>query len=190
MDALAKLPDIFHATEAYALGMTPLQLKTATDSGELERRMRGVYKKAESEDLGEWTTYQVLSKGLKCRFAVCLLSALSYYGLSDQILDDAWILIDNKSAIRHKGVQFLRSRNPMWDIGITNIDGIAFTTIERTIVDCLVHQRKVSPNEAHGALVKAIRTSKAKVWDIANVAESMGSAKRIAKFLEPFLYAD
>ena len=189
MNTLAKLPDIFHATEAYALGVTPAQLKTAADSGDLERRMRGVYKKVGSEDLGEWTTYEVLSKGLKCRFAVCLLSALSYYGLSDQILNDAWILIDNKSAIRHKGVQFLRSRNPMWDIGITNIDGIPFTTIERTIVDCLTHQRKVNPNEAYGALVKALRTNKVKVWDIAKVADSMGSAKKIEKYLEPFLYA-
>ncbi len=48
-----KLPDIFHATDAYAVGVTPADLKEATEDGELERRMRGVYKKSHAEDLWE-----------------------------------------------------------------------------------------------------------------------------------------
>lgn len=188
MKSFEKLPDIFHATDAYALGFTPADLKAGVEEGHFERRMRGVYKKSHVEDLGEWTNYEVLAKGIKTKFAVCLLSALNYYGLTDQILEESWILIDNSSSIRHKGVKFFRSRNPMWDIGIVDIEGIPFTSLERTLVECLVHQYKVSPNEAHGALVKALHQGKTKPWDLANVAEKMGYTRKINKYLEPFIY--
>ena len=124
-----KLPNIFHATDAYAVGVTPADLKAATDDGALERRMRGVYKKSRAEDLGEWTNYEVLAKGLKNQFAICLFSALSHYGLTDQILEESWVMIDNNSAIHHTGVRFFRSRKPMWDIGIVDVDGIHFTIL-------------------------------------------------------------
>ena len=184
-----KLSDIFHATDAYAVGVTPADLKEAADAGELERRMRGVYKKSLAEDLGEWTNYEVLAKGLKSRFAICLLSALSHYGLTDQILEESWVMIDNNSAIHHNGVRFFRSRKPMWDIGIVDVDGIPFTSLERTLVECLVHKKKVSPNEAHSALIKALQGKKVKPWDVARIAEKMGHTQKIAKYLEPFLYA-
>lgn len=184
-----KLPDIFHATDAYAVGITPADLKKSTDDGELERRMRGVYKKSHAEDLGEWTNYEVLAKGLKNPFAICLLSALSHYGLTDQILEECWVMIDNDSVIHHKGVRFFRSRKPMWDVGIIDIDGISFTSLERTLVECLVHQKRVSPNEAYSALIKALREKKTQPWDVARVAEQMGHIQKIKKYLEPFLYA-
>jgi predicted transcriptional regulator of viral defense system len=184
-----KLTDIFHATEAYAVGVTPADLKEATDDGELERRMRGVYKKTDAEDLGEWTNYEVLAKGLKGRFAICLLSALSHYGLTDQILEESWVMIDNNCTIHHNGVRFFRSRKPMWDIGIVVVEGIPFTSLERTLVECLVHKKRVSFNEAHSALIKALRGKKIKPWDITRVAEQMGHTQKIAKYLEPFIYA-
>ncbi len=183
------LPDIFHATDAYAVGVTPADLIAATEDGELERRMRGVYKKSAAQDLGEWTNYEVLAKGIKSQFAICLLSALSYYGLTDQILEESWVMIDNTNTIRHRGVRFFRSRKPLWEIGIIDVDGIPFTSLERTLVECLVHRRKVSPTEAHGAFLKALQQKKTTLWKVSQVAEQMGYIKKIRKYLEPFLYA-
>ncbi|MFK7873618.1 MAG: hypothetical protein AB8C84_10730 [Oligoflexales bacterium] len=151
--------------------------------------MRGVYKKSHSEDLGEWTNYEILAKGLKKNFAVCLLSALSHYGLTDQILEDSWILVSNNSAIRHKGVRFFRSRNPMWNIQVVNVEGIPFTTLDRTLVECLVHQSAVSPNGAYGALVKALNQGLTKPGSLLETAKEMKYAQKIEKYLEPFIYA-
>ncbi len=189
MNIFDKLPNIFHSTDAYAIGITPTDLKEAADRGELERRMRGVYKKSGTEDLGEWTNYEVLAKGLKNRFAVCLLSALSYYGLTDQILEESWILIDNNSTIHHSRVRFFRSRKPMWNIGIVDVDGILFTSLERTLVECIVHQKKVSPNEAYSALIKAFREKRTTPWDVAKIAAQLGHTMKTKKYLEPFLHA-
>lgn len=183
------LPDIFSASEAYNLAITPTDLRVATFNGHLERPMRGVYKKSDTEDLGEWTRYEVISKGLKCRYAVCLLSALSYHQLTDQIVDDVWILIDHSSAIHHNGIRFLRKREPMWDIGIECVDGVFITDINRTLVESIIYKSKISPNEAYSALSTAIKHNKTKPWDIMKTAKSMGVVERIEKYMEPFIYA-
>jgi predicted transcriptional regulator of viral defense system len=185
---LNKLPDIFSASEAYSLAITPTDLKVATCNGDIERLMRGVYKKSNVQDLGEWTRFEVISKGLKCKYAICLLSALSYHQLTDQIVDDVWVLIDHSSAIRHTGIRFLRKRDPMWDRGIECMDGIYITDINRTLVESIIYKSKLGPNETYSALLNAINHNKTKPWDIMKMAKSMGVVERIEKYMEPFIY--
>ena len=43
---------------------------------------------------------------------VCLISALSYYDLTDQFMDEVWLAIPNeKGNLNRQGVRFVRLRN-------------------------------------------------------------------------------
>ncbi len=119
--------------------------------------------------------------------AICLTSALSYYRLTDIVVTKPWILVDHTTTSRSKIIQLFRKRNPMWDIGIEDIDGIRITSVERTIVESIAYRNTLTGYEGIYALRKAIFQHKVNLQDLMKIARQLGYTKRVDSVLEAYL---
>jgi hypothetical protein len=59
--------------------------------------------------------------------AVCLLSALAFHGLTDEIPKKVWLLVPENKHSAHRDIRLLRSRNPHWKMGIDAQNGYRIT---------------------------------------------------------------
>ena len=140
MEELERKP-FFTTKEAEAKGVSRRMLSYYVEKGVFERIGRGVYRgtrfqEDESQDmkwLGLATAANQVNKGV-----ICLLSALIYYELSDDFMDEYWIAIPhNHSKAAIPNTRIIRMRNI--ELGVKEIE-LAGTKVkifdrERTIVD-------------------------------------------------------
>jgi predicted transcriptional regulator of viral defense system len=72
----------------------------------------------------------------------------------------------------------------MWKIGIIKEDGYQVTSIERTLVDCLIHKKLIGSSVAIEAIKEALSSKKTKLADIIKVAKKMKVYHRIELIIE------
>ncbi len=158
--------------------------KKQIEAGELERVTKGIY--VDPKDLMdiEGDFYRAT---LICgkNSAICLGSALQYYGLSERLSGKTVIMVPYESApSRNKRLRIVRTRNPHWRVGITKLPRFKITTVERSIVDAFRYWRLIGINEAIYALKTALKerqTSKTKIYDM---AQTLKAQKVILPYLE------
>src|SRR5690349_12111188 len=109
---LEKLPDIFTSNDALKNGLTPYLLSKLVVAGQVEKVERGVYRKAEAEDLGEWTGFVEASKKVRQRNAICLVSALVYHKIAEVIPKTVWLLVDINTRSSKSGITLFRRKDP------------------------------------------------------------------------------
>lgn len=160
------------------------QTKKQIASGELEKVTRGVYAKTEDLMDIEGDFYRAT---LICgkTSAICLGSALQYYGLSERLSGKTIVMVPYESTpARNKRVRVVRSRNPRWRIGVQKMPRFKITTVERSIVDAFRYWRLTGINEAIYALKVALKerqTTKTKIYDM---AKSLNCKKVLLPYLE------
>lgn len=153
-------------------------------SGEVVRVGQGVYAKPEDLDGIEGDFYRAT---LLCgkQSVICLLSALQYYGLSEQMFGGVWILLPYASYVpRKKFIRAVRSRRPHWKIGVVSTSRYKITSIERSVVDAFRYHRLIGISVAVYALKTALhekQTTKNKIYDM---AKKLGADKIIVPYLE------
>lgn len=196
-----KLPNKpFSTKEAISLGISKNTLSRMVEMGLIQRMSRGIYQvsdtalevtiksKKGSSKKGAYTEVEkdYISATLKCGFpsAICLLSALEYYNLTDEITNRTWMMVPDPKRIRSDAIKLVRSRNPKWDIGIHKTKDYWITTIERTLIDCVVFKRIVGQQVALSALRLAISDRKIKLSTLYELARSMGVARLIKPYIE------
>jgi len=193
-----KLPNKpFSTREAMALGISKISLTRMVKSGVLERMSRGVYQVTDVYfDIGgklisKKVAYTDLEKDyisatLRCGSpsAICLLSALEYYNLTDEVPGRVWMMAPESKRVRSDAIKVIRCRNPQWNIGIRKNKNYWITTIERTLIDSIVYKRIVGQQVALSALKLAIREKKIKLGTLYDLARSMGVAKSIKPYIE------
>lgn len=160
------------------------KLAEKLSSGELVRVGKGIYAKpADLEGIEGDFHRATLLCGKKS--TICLLSALNFYGLSEQLFGGVWVLVPYTSyAPRKKFLRVIRSRSPHWRIGIRSTPRYKITNIERSIVDAFRYQRLIGVSTAIYALKTALtenQTTKTKIYDM---AKKLGAAKHILPYLE------
>ncbi len=190
MKELEKLPDFFTPKEASTRGVTPYMLSKMLSEGLLEKADRGVYKKSEAVDLGEWTGFVAASKKVGHQNAICLLSALVYHKLAEAVPTTVWLLVDFNVRSTKEGITVFRRRDPHWNIGILKDGPILVTDLERTLVECLVFKDKVGYNETFYALKKALNRNNpmTRASLVLDRAKALGAEHLIQKSMEPFIY--
>lgn len=118
--------------------------------------------------------------------AICLGSALQYYGLSERLSGKTTILVPHESSPPRNGrVRAIRSRKPLWKVGIEKMPRFKITTVERSVIDAFRYARLIGINEAIYALKMALKerqTTKSKLYD-------MACALKAQKVLLPYLEA-
>ncbi len=174
----------FSTQEALSHGLSKVSLTRMVVSGLLERPSRGVYRASNAEEnLGE-APYQVATLRCGLPSAVCLLSALEHYHLTDQIPKQTWMLVPDTKRVVSSDLKLIRSRNPQWEIGIRKNKKYWITTLERTLVDCLLYRSMIGSQVALAGLKTAIQEKKIKLGSLYDMAKQMGVIHRISPYLE------
>lgn len=130
---------VFTAEESREAGIPSRMLAHFCKKGVIERISRGVYRGESTEiDIDfRWEDLALVAMSIP-KGVICLISALCYYGLTDQIMREFWIAVPHasKSPKRTK-THIVRMRN--MELGQTEIT-IGATRLkifdkERTVVD-------------------------------------------------------
>lgn len=130
---------VFTTEEAQDAGIPSRMLAHFCKKGLIERISRGIYKggMAQMDIDFRWEDLAFVSMSIP-NGVICLISALCYYSLTDQIMREFWIAVPHasKSPKRHK-TRIIRMRNI--ELGQTEITlGTTHLRIfdkERTVVD-------------------------------------------------------
>lgn len=188
MDIL--LPEIlknrpFSAKEAKECGITRYQINQLLKSDTIHLIERGIYRYGESDYSIEeqFKTATIKAGKPSC---VCLLSALIYHDLCDEILDKIWIMVPQKKRISDNQLRVYRSSKPYWNIGIIIHRDFSITTVERTIVDCLIKKNWLGYPIAIEGLRRALNQKKIKLDEIYKVAKLLKVDSRIIPYIEAF----
>jgi predicted transcriptional regulator of viral defense system len=185
MRKLKKLPKgPFSYKKARSSGLSKHTLRKLVKKGQIERISRGVYQIAEHDDGSMENAYRAATLRCELPSCVCLLSALEYYNLTDQIAKKVWMLVPVSKRIRSRDLKLIRTREPKWNIGIQKTKYYWITSMERTLIDCLLQKRMVGSQVALAALKRAIAEKKVKLGELYDTAKLIGVEHRVKPYIE------
>ncbi|MGE3757062.1 MAG: type IV toxin-antitoxin system AbiEi family antitoxin domain-containing protein [Pseudobdellovibrionaceae bacterium] len=175
--------DPFSLDDIKRLGITDFELNKLLKEEAIYRLSRGVYVLA-GTDLSDEALFRSATLRIEGPSAVCLLSALAFYGLTDHIPKKVWLLVPENKHTTHKDIRPLRSRKPQWKVGIERNVGFNITNIERSIIDALVMKRILGVQIGVGALKSALKEKKTTLGKILKMAKLLGVDHRIMIYIE------
>lgn len=168
---------VFTAAEARSAGIPSRMLAHFCKKGLIERVTRGVYKgsQAKTEIDFQWEDLALMAMGIP-NGVICLLSALCYYGLTDQIMRQFWIAIPHASKRPQRPkTRIIRMRNI--ELGQTEIQlGTARLKIfdkERTVVDSFRYLNKEIAIKALQAYLRQTGSAKPNLNKLLKYAKTL-----------------
>ncbi len=177
-------------SEAIARGMTRYKLYSLRDKGIIEQVTRGVYRLSELPSIGN---PDLVTVSLRYPDAViCLISALSYHGITTQIPHEVCIAVSRNSRIHklnHSPLRVYKFSNNSFQSGIEEhqIDGVSVRiyTPEKTLADCFKYRNKIGMD----VVLEALKLYKARRKF--NLTELFKYARicRVEKIMRPYLEA-
>jgi predicted transcriptional regulator of viral defense system len=180
---------IVRLVEFRSAGVTAATVSRMVRDGEVVRLARGLYQLPDapldtSHSLAE--AAKRLPKGV-----VCLVSALAFHGLTDQLPKQVWIAIGKKDwAPKPRGtpIRILRFTEGLLAESVEThvIEGVSVKVFgpAKTVADCFRHRSKVGLSIAIEGLQEALRQRKATPGEIARQAERGGISTVIRPYLE------
>ncbi len=185
---LLKLPQSlksypFSFREAKDVGFTFYELKKLIQAGVIEQVARGIYR-VPQPDYSEEDQFRVATLQVGSPSAICLVSALSFYGITDVIAKRVWLLVPNSKRIKAKDVRLIRARDPLWDVEITQHVGYCVTSLERTLAESLVYSRMIGGQTGIQSLKQAIQEKKTSLSKVFDVAVKLKVNHRILPYIE------
>ena len=187
--ALLEEHGIMRLAELRSAGVTAATVSRMTRAGEVIRLARGLYQLPDapfdsSHSLAE--AAKRLPKGV-----VCLVSALAFHGLTDQLPKKVWMAIGKKDwAPKPDGmpIRVIRFTESLLAQSVEThvIEGVPVKVfgVAKTIADCFRHRNKVGLSVAIEGLQEALRQRKASPAEIARHAERGGISTVIRPYLE------
>lgn len=130
---------MFTVAEATKHGISRQLLAYYTKKGVLERMHPGIYRSTAHEPLVDFEWESLLEAAMTVPDGViCLISALCYYRLTDQVMRESWIAVPHQQrAPKRLNTRFVRMRN--LSLGITQMMlgeySVRIFDRERCIVD-------------------------------------------------------
>lgn len=180
---------ILRLVELREAGVTAATMSRMERAGEVIRLSRGVYQLPDAEldpnhSLAE--AAKQVPKGV-----ICLVSALAFHGLTDQLPPRVWMAIGAKDwAPQRDGtpVRIVRFTDVLMKEGFEKhvIEGVEVKVFgtARTVADCFRHRSKVGLPVAIEGLQEALRQRKATPAEIARQADKRGVLTVIRPYLE------
>lgn len=176
------------ASDLINAGFYKALIGDALDSKQIERLSRGIYSLAEIPDIQHpdlVTVSFLIPKGV-----ICLISALSFHEVTDEIPHYTDVAIPAQSrakAINNIPVRYYRFSKETWKAGIEehDIDGhkIRVYSLAKTIADCFRFRNKIGMNIAREALKVSVtekKTSPKKIMHYAKIC-------RVDRIMKPML---
>ncbi len=175
--------------ELRSAGVTSATVSRMERAGEVVRLARGLYQLPDapldaSHSLAE--AAKRLPKGV-----VCLVSALAFHGLTDQLPKKVWMAIGKKDwAPKSEGmpIRVVRFTESLLTetVDMHVIEGVPVKVfgVAKTVADCFRHRSKIGLSIAIEGLQEALRQRKATPAEISRQAERGGVSTVIRPYLE------
>jgi predicted transcriptional regulator of viral defense system len=177
----------FTSAEARTRGVTAATLAHYVSVGDLSRVGRGVYKGSNAPAVEDFRWEDLVETVKRAKdAAICLVSALAFYELTEEKPRQHWIAIRHDTGHHHPpSTKVVRMRN--FDLGKTTakIGAVTFPIFyrERTIVDSF---RFLSRETAIKALKAALKKKGSEKINLERLQEY---AKKLRVDIEPYLLA-
>lgn len=170
-------------------GVTAATMSRMERAGQIIRLSRGVYQLPDA-DLDPNHSLAEAAKRIP-RGVVCLVSALAFHDLTDQLPPRVWMAIGTKDwAPRRDGspLRIVRFTDSLLSEGFEThvIEGVPVKVygVAKTVADCFRHRSKVGLSVAIEGLQEALRQRKATPAEIVRQAEKGGVSTVIRPYLE------
>lgn len=177
------------ANELRAIGVAATTISRAVEDGDVIRVSRGLYQLPDKE-VDSALALAEASKRVP-KGTVCMISALAYHGLTDQIPRKVWMAIGAKDwlpTIDYPPLRIVRFRPPNLDYGIEThwISGVAVPiySVVKSLADAFRSPKLLDRSVAIECLRNAIKQRKATPAAIAEAAQHTGAWNKIRRYLE------
>lgn len=178
---------VFSSAEGRAAGIPPRMLAYFCSKGQIERVSRGMYKIKTLDFASEFEWEDLVITALSIpNGVICLISALCYYGLTDEIMREFWIAIPHATTSpTRENAHIVRMRNISFGQITIKIGSqkLKIFDRERTVVDSF---RYLDKETSLKALQAYLKTSKDKKPDIDKL---LRYAKKLRVDLIPYISA-
>lgn len=183
---------ILRLAELRAAGVTAATISRMERGGEVIRLARGLYQHPDASVHLHHSMAEVAKRAP--RGVVCLITALTFHGITLQLPSRVWLAIGQKDwAPRHNGVRIRVSRftERLLSQGVEThmIEGVPVKVfgVAKTVADCFRHRNKVGLSVALEALREAIYQRKATPGEIGEQAIAGGVWNVMQPYLEAIL---
>ena len=180
---------IVRLSEFKDAGITAATISRMVEDGDVIRLARGLYQLPDAP----LDAHHSLAEAAKRvpKGVVCLVSALAFHGLTDQLPRAVWMAIGTKDWSPKEGsppIKIVRFTYKLLtdDVVTVQIEGVPVKIfgVAKTIADCFRHRRTVGQSVALEGLQEALRQRKATPAEIARHAERGGVATVMRPYLE------
>jgi predicted transcriptional regulator of viral defense system len=185
---LAQGKALLRPSDAVARGHSRLYLAQLAQRGLVHKVSRGLYALPQRKASEFASLAEVASKHPQA--LVCLLSALTFHGLTTQAPFEVWIAVDNKARAPQMPYPPLRiarfSGSALTEgVELHNIEGVPVkvTSVPKTIADCFKYRNKIGLDVAMEALKEAWnakRVSMDELWHYGQIC-------RVQNVMRPYL---
>ncbi|MBY3143596.1 type IV toxin-antitoxin system AbiEi family antitoxin domain-containing protein [Rhizobium laguerreae] len=170
-------------------GVTAATMSRMERDGEVLRLARGLYQLPDAQLDASHSLAEVAKRAPKA--VICLVSALAFHSLTDQLPGQIWLAIGRKDwppKLEAPAVRIVRFTDNLLNdsVGTHIIEGVPVRVfgIAKTIADCFRYRNKIGLSVAIEGLQEALRQRRATPGEIANQAERGGVGSVIRPYLE------
>lgn len=187
---LARAKGMIRAEDVEEAGISRNYLYRMHKEGLLEKSAVGLYTLPEAP-ITENSSLAVVAKRLP-QAVVCLISALSYHGITTQIPHEIWLTIPRGSwrpDVEYPPLNLTYVSGPAYSFGIQEhaINGVAVKIYSpaKTVADCFKFRNKVGLDVAIEALREAWRSRKVTMDELVEAS----AIDRVSKIMRPYMEA-
>ena len=171
-------------------GITAATVGRMCKDGEVARLARGLYQRPDAPIGAHHSLAEAAKRQPKG--VICLVSALAFHGLTDQLPRAVWMAVGAKdwaSRADAPPIRIVRFTEAFLADGVMveRIEGVTVSVfgVAKTIADCFRHRRTVGHSVALEGLQEALRQRKATPAEIVRHAER----GRVSTVVRPYLEA-
>jgi predicted transcriptional regulator of viral defense system len=171
------------------IGISATTISRAVADGEIIRIGRGLYQLEDSEMDTHTALAEIAKRAPKA--VICLVSALSFHGLTDQIPRKVWVAIGAKDwepKIEYPRIRAVRFREPYFSQGVEThtISGVDVQVYSapKSIADAFRNRNLVDRSVAIECMKSALENRKASPGILAAAAQENGAWKQMKPYLE------
>ena len=181
--------ELARAFELRKMGISATTISRAVEAGDILRIGHGLYQAADAKTDLHMNLSEVAKRAPKA--IICLLSALAFHGLTDQLPRKVWFAIGAKDwtpKIPYPPIRMVRFREPYYSEGIeTHVIGgtkVKMYSIPKSIADAFRNPKLVDRSVAIECLRSALEQRKARPGDLMSAANAFGAGNLMRPYLE------
>lgn len=186
---LARRKGVLRAKDLYAYDIPREYLKRLVNQGLLVKLARSLYALPDMQP-SAYHSYALVS-AMMPEGVICLLSALSYHGVTTELPSKVWVAIprekQRRRRIEYPPLRLCVYSDKAYEAGIEQhkIDGrdVKIYNVAKTIADCFKYRNKIGLDVALGALQDGWRQRKFTMAEL----ETHATICRVQNIMRPYL---